>query len=479
MKKLIAFVLISSLSLISIQANKTVKYNYWFDQERQKESVVTYETTESLSFAITTSDLADGIHQLYFRVQDSIGYWSPLYSHLFFVNSLPKNDEIRIDKVEYWLDNNWNEVKTEAISGEQYSFSLDASVLSDGLHTLYYRAKDNEGHYSPTSSWLFFKGSVSDSTRKVVEGEYWIDDKYDDIKKMSVDKEQTSLSIDASSVSEGLHTLSYRFKDSHGLYSPLQTWLFLRNELKDTALINIAETIEYWYDGDVSTLKTESVNNGIVDVKIETSSLSVGLHTLSFRAKDVLGDYSNTHTWAFIKNEPTPLKISWYKYWWNNNIEQATIVNIETESPNYVFEQELIVPDYARNDGFSTNSTARFNIVFCDDMGHPSNIEWADVSYPDVIPPISTIVSDKEQSNESIVLSWSANEDYIQDYNIYYSEDDKPFVLWLPNTISQTATFKGQIGKIYRFTVTARDQAGNREKLNEEKCITVKFVDAF
>lgn len=60
-------------------------------------------------------------------------------------------------------------------------------------------------------------------------------------------------------------------------------------------------------------------------------------------------------------------------------------------------------------------------------------------------------------------------------YNIYYSENDQPFVLWLPNTNKETATFKGNAETTFRFTVTARDKAGNRETFDENKTVEVTF----
>lgn len=409
MRKQVAIVLLSSFMLsLSSYANKVVKYHYWFDRERKSETVVSCDSECNLSISLNAGELEFGVHQLYYRVQDSIGLWSPLYCDFFFANSLPKNIEIAVNKVEYWFDNSWDKINEITLNSNQISFFIQTNELTDGLHTLYYRILDNEGRYSSTSSSLF-----------------------------------------------------------------------LRNKLQDTILVDSVNSVEYWFDNNYSTMEVAELVNNTIDIKADASALCTGLHTLSFRVKDLFGNISYTHTWAFFKNEAKATRITWYKYWWNNNTDKATIVYTNAEQSNYVFEQELIVPDYARTDGYSTNSTARFNIIFCDDKGSISDVVWADVTYPDVIPPISTIKVDKEYSNESVLLSWSANEDNIQDYNIYYSENDQPFVLWLPNTTSKSVTFKGHKGKTYRFTVTARDKAGNRELLIEDKCVTVKFLDTY
>lgn len=95
------------------------------------------------------------MHQLYFRFQDSNGAWSSLQSWLFFVNGMKKNKEVKIIQGEYWIDN--NEKQEIAIDNDQIAFALDASKVNEGMHTLNYRVKDNEGKYSPLQTWIFLK----------------------------------------------------------------------------------------------------------------------------------------------------------------------------------------------------------------------------------------------------------------------------------------------------------------------------------
>ena len=89
---------------------------------------------------------------------------------------------------------------------------------------------------------------------------------------------------------------------------------------------------------------------------------------------------------------------------------------------------------------------------------------------------VSSIEADKEQTTGSVTLSWKANDDSIEYFNIYYSENDQPFVLWMPNTTKRTATFKGQPETSYRFTVTVSNKAGIHEVYDEGKYVTVTFT---
>lgn len=342
------------------------------------------------------------------------------------------------------------------------------------MHQLYFRFQDSNGAWSSLQSWLFFvNGMKKNKEVKIIQGEYWIDN--NEKQEIAIDNDQIAFALDASKVNEGMHTLNYRVKDNEGKYSPLQTWIFLKNAHHDTSVINKTASVEYWFDDKSNVLQSHIAFKDTIEFSVDVTPLKTGLHTLNYRGKDVFGNYSQIHTWAFFKTGNKPTKISWYKYWWNNNEDKAVKENIENDDVEFIFNKELTIPVYAMTDGYSNKSIARFHIVFGDDMGNVSNTEWADVSYPDVIPPVSAIEVDKEQATESVTLKWYVSNDQVEDYNIYYSENDQPFVLWLPNTNKETATFKGNAETTYRFTVTARDKAGNRETFDENKTVEVTF----
>lgn len=378
-------------------------------------------------------------------------------------------------KYQYWIDSNGNDnAVTNIVNGQEVSFSIDTQKLSLGIHQLYFRFQDSDGAWSSLQSWLFFvNGMKKNKEVKIIQGEYWIDN--NEKQEIAIDNDQIAFVLDASKVNEGMHTLNYRVKDNEGKYSPLQTWIFFKDVHHDTSVVNKTASVEYWFDDKFNVLQSHIAFKDTIEFSVDATPLKTGLHTLNYRVKDVLGNYSQIHTWAFFKTGNKPTKISWYKYWWNNNEDKAVKENIENDDVEFIFNKELTIPVYAMTDGYSNKSIARFHIVFGDDMGNVSNTEWADVSYPDVIPPVSAIEVDKEQATESVTLKWYVSNDQVEDYNIYYSENDQPFVLWLPNTNKETATFKGNAGTTYRFTVTARDKAGNRETFDDNKNVEVTF----
>lgn len=383
--------------------------------------------------------------------------------------------EKNVVKYQYWIDATGSDnALTNIVNGKDISFSIDTKTLSLGMHQLLFRFQDSDGAWSSLQSWLFFVNEMKKNKEvKIIQGEYWIDN--NEKQEIAIDNDQIAFVLDASKVNEGMHTLNYRVKDNEGKYSPLQTRIFLKDAHHDTSVVNKTASVEYWFDDKSNVLQSHIAFKDTIEFSVDATPLKTGLHTLNYRVKDVLGNYSQIHSWAFFKTSNKPTKISWYKYWWNNNEDKAVKENIENDDVEFIFNKELTIPVYAMTDGYSNKSIARFHIVFGDDMGNVSNTEWADVSYPDVIPPVSAIEVDKEQATESVTLKWYVSNDQVEDYNIYYSENDQPFVLWLPNTNKETATFKGNAGTTYRFTVTARDKAGNRETFDENKTVEVTF----
>ena len=356
---------------------------------------------------------------------------------------------------------------------------LDASILPQGLHTLYYRVEDKAGNRSALSSWLFYASQMHSDSLKLQDAEYWIDKGYDRRTSVAGTHGSYSFVIDAASLSEGLHTLYYRANDSYGRYSTTNSWMFLRRALRDTSIVNAAKKLEYWFDADYKNVYTQPMDSNNIAVSISTTGLTEGLHTLNCRVQDAIGIYSSPGTWMFFKqSDVKPTRISKYRYWWNEHTDKAVIQTVNSDSTVFMFSAQLIIPDYVKTDGFSSKSTARLNVMFCDDAGNWSQVTTAEIKYPDVIPPVSEIHADKEQTTDNVTLTWNVTHDEVKDYNIYVAEDDQPYVLWIPNTSKTTAVFKGNPNTTYKFTVTARDISNNSEVLNENKFVKVEFINS-
>ncbi|WP_231607038.1 cadherin-like domain-containing protein [Crocosphaera watsonii] len=89
----------------------------------------------------------------------------------------------------------------------------------------------------------------------------------------------------------------------------------------------------------------------------------------------------------------------------------------------------------------------------------------------DAVEPTSTVaelpILIPEEQNGEFLVSWSGSDDEggsaIADFDIYVSENDGPFTLWLEDTTLTEAVFVGQPGLTYGFYSVAEDNAGNLE----------------
>lgn len=376
-------------------------------------------------------------------------------------------DDRKLTGGEYWIDQATNDRVQVSIDDDGLmQFSVAAGFLREGLHALHYRAKDSEGYYSPTQTWLFYR-YVNDMAGGTTL-EYWFDER-DHQTKVLTDAE-TNFVVNASELDEGLHAFHYQLITANGQGGTIRTWLFFRVVPKQT---DGACTLEYWIDDEeiqsVDSYSSES------PVSIDAASVAEGLHKLNYRLKGTGGRVSPTQQWLFYKI-PTAQKaksISYCRIWWNNYQDKAIDVQLPNGNTEYLYQELLTMPEYAKNDGFSRNNTATVNIVFCDDQGNFSPLVSAEVGYPDVYPPVTTLTANK--SADGIVLSWTSDEDTVRDWNVYYSENGQPYVLWKSNITEQSATFRGQQGTTYKFIVTARDVKGNYEAIEESKTVTVTF----
>ena len=368
---------------------------------------------------------------------------------------------------EYWFDDQQNSRVSVSITADgRMDFAADASALPEGLHRLNYRAVDSEGDWSALHTWLFFRyvpETIGNTTL-----EYWIDENRH--QTLPITESVTDFQVDASACTEGLHRLNYRLKSDANDNGAINTWLFYRY-VPEQALT--PPVLHYWIDG--GQRHTRVIDGDEVSFLADASLLAEGLHTISYRVVCSNDKGSATQSWTFYKvsTAPKATSLKWYRVWWNNHEGKAIEVQLPNGTAEYLYEETLAVPEYARNDDWSRNSTATFHVVFCDDLGQLSPVQSAEVPYPDVYPPRTKLTATLRA--DSVSLSWTANKDNVRDYNVYYSENNQPYVLWLPNTTRTDAVFRGQRGTTYRFLVTARDDKGNFEAMEESRAVRVEF----
>jgi hypothetical protein len=297
--------------------------------------------------------------------------------------------------------------------------------------------------------------------------QYWIDD---DQTATSIISEM-EFSVNCSTLAPGFHTLHYRVADNNGHYSALQEHGFFK--VAPVSMATAVESVQYWWDDMQQDAITMPYTAD--EITLPAGSFPVGLHSLKYRMKDNAGRWSGLYSHYFYKGEVrNSARIVSYSYWWNDLTEQVITHQLERPAVSFELDEDFTVPQEART-GYAGHYTATLNIVITDNHGASSYLT-ADVEYPDNDAPVTDIDADKYVSSSTVNLTWTeSTNDKMGDYNVYVSKDNGPFMLWLPDTKQTKATFKGELGSVYLFTVTGRDAFGNRERYDETKCVSVTF----
>ena len=196
---------------------------------------------DSTQFLTNISTIGSGLHTLYIRVKDSKGKWSQTISRPFMKQAVPRAATISITKAEYFVDTDpgfGKATNIASISGENIDATVDLTNMPSGLHSLYVRTLDTQGHWSQTISRPFMKQAVPrDATISIAKAEYFVDTdpgfgKATNISGIS--GETIDATVDLSTIASGLHSLYVRTLDTQGHWSQTISRPFMKSNLKIT-----------------------------------------------------------------------------------------------------------------------------------------------------------------------------------------------------------------------------------------------------
>jgi len=249
------------VSLI-VQAQSITTIEYYFDRDPGFGKGEKLSTTAEIEKPIDISGLENGVHQLYIRAKDSNNKWSLLQHRTFIKGVTGVTDELpELSRVEYYIDADPGlgyglpiDITTdEAVYNVSVdNFQADLTTIEDGVHTIYIRAQDSNGHWSLLQHRTFIKGvvGVTDATPEIAYLEYYIDDDpgLGQGESMNFDADGLTLTdirsnyeIDVSHWANGVHTIYIRAKDSNEHWSLIQSRTFIKFPLKETPKITEVE----------------------------------------------------------------------------------------------------------------------------------------------------------------------------------------------------------------------------------------------
>jgi hypothetical protein len=285
---------------------------------------ITSGTTVTKSFNVSLSAVSDGFHTLYVRARDINGNWSFVVSRPFYkiaASSIAAAPDI--NRIEYFVDTDpgpglQNSVTFTPGENVEKAFTVDLTSLSDGFHTLYFRARDANGNWSLVVSRPFYKipASAISSLPKISKLEYFVDSdpghgSATSVTVTAATSVNKTFNIALSAQSDGFHTLYIRAADENGRWSHVVSRPFYKVPASAVAALPNITRLEYFVGADpglgngteIPITAATSVEKSIT---IDLAGYSLGDYKLQVRARDANNKWSLVYTTVFsVVPQPT------------------------------------------------------------------------------------------------------------------------------------------------------------------------------
>ena len=247
--------------------------------------------------------------------------------------------QVTVNKCEYWFDYAYDSRTPISITDGNWVQQLDVWTLQPGLHVMAYHVGTSDGRWSPVLVKNILVPQPSSLEENVLKTyEYWVDHDFEH--KVSGEVAASGiidLNIDFSALSPGLHNIAFRVLDANGHASSIIVKNFLVPQ-PSSLEENVLKTYEYWVDHDFEhKVSGDVAASGIIDLDIDFSALSPGLHNIAFRVLDANGHASSIIVKNFLVPEPLSMAengLSKYRYWIDRDV--ANMVEVDAPADGII-----------------------------------------------------------------------------------------------------------------------------------------------
>jgi hypothetical protein len=130
---------------------------------------------------IPLSGLEPGMHTLYARVRENNGIWSHTFRSVFLLQGLAYDPPSPVNRIEYFLDTDpgfgmGTPVSFQTGAEVELTVAIPLDNLSDGMHTLYVRTRDESGRWGMVHHSSFVKFFEPEEDALVTRLEYFINE---------------------------------------------------------------------------------------------------------------------------------------------------------------------------------------------------------------------------------------------------------------------------------------------------------------
>ncbi len=270
-------------------AQTITRIEYYFDTDPGFGNGINIPITAAVDltrdFTVSLNSVSEGFHQLYIRAKSN-GLWSLPVSRTVMVKRAAQTAALySIDRLEYFFDtdpgfgNGLSIPITSAVDLTK-DFQLPLSTNVEGFHTLYFRARSNNGLWSTLLARPVFiqRTAQTTATPSLRRIEYFIDTdpgagNGTSVSLSASDIDQ-SLLINLSTATLGFHILYVRSQDVNGRWSmPLAKPFFAGKSGS-----NIVAVEYYYFDGSTnSPLRMYNSFTPGKDITVDFSAVLDGL----------------------------------------------------------------------------------------------------------------------------------------------------------------------------------------------------------
>ena len=227
--------------------------------------------------------------------------------------------------LSYWFDDNQPEEMT--LPAGKGAFTLDASGLTAGFHSVTAMAKSADGLLSSAHSALFVK-TLNPLARPDMKALVVTDGKTSSLIPVTPHFSGAAYSLDMTALPIGVHTLATALVTPEGEMTDYAEAVFLR-----VATRAENETMKAYYlvDDDPQKSGVAVINGPLPTCRldIDMASLSTGLHTITVYLASALGPATMPVKSFFIRIPDGGEGIHSYQYWIDNRSSERVSVKLE------------------------------------------------------------------------------------------------------------------------------------------------------
>lgn len=386
---------------IMARGQTALDYLYWFDNDTQPQNIV-QRTSATWQTHIDVSQLSEGLHWIYFMVQQDSCQSQPVCRP--FVK-LAGSTATTLRAI-FSVDGQVLHSQEIASAGGILNYDLDVSSLSPGMHRFAVIAyAPGTGMSEQHEAFFYHAGDMGCHAAQCM---WAVDGGELHMQKADLGNGIFRFDANVSSLTDGMHEMLIVLLDEGGNLLDHSSRFFYKDS---NPSVESAQCI-WAIDGGEVHRQAQNLGNGIFSFNANVASIPDGLHEIKIALLDEGGNLLDHRSEYFVKRTKESTAISRYNVWVNDDIDHATNVEINpaqdpfslvallpvghpafrTSNFHFEFDSQKQPMLYARND---------LHVRFHDVMGRLTTMSapFIDYTISRNVTDVSLLVSGESQTH--------------------------------------------------------------------------------